>query len=429
MKKIYKLKAATKHSMRPILVHMLCFVFLSSTVLAQDKGIRFEHNLTWSEIAAKAKAEKKYIFVDCYTTWCGPCKYMTKNVFPLQEVGDFFNQAFINVKYQMDSTAKDNEEVKMKHADAAFINKEYKIMFYPTYLFFNPDGELVRRDGGSSEAAEFIALGKNALNPAKQYYMLAKQYEQGDHDPGLLKQLTLMAGEIPDEEFNSRYTNAYFATQKNLLSEDNLQVVYDATKSVNDTGFKLIMNNLAVFEKISSREHIVKNMKSIILLHEYSAKENRGLSNWTESGWATFNNRLKEKYPPFYQDVFIDIKARVAASKKQWTAFAKLVTQYAQSGNAYHEELNNYAWAVFRECADKAILNQALDWSLQSFTKQDKPEPGYIDTYANILYKLGRKKEALQWEKKAQETAIAQGAGKEWGQDVIDKINNGQKTW
>lgn len=429
MKKMYKLKALTKHSLKLNVLLMPCFVFVCSAVLAQEKGIKFEHNLTWSEISAKAKAEKKYIFVDCYTTWCGPCTYMTKNIFPLQEVGDFFNQAFINVKYQMDSTAKDNEEVKRKHADAAFINMEYKITFYPTYLFFNPDGELVRRDGGSAEAAEFIELGKNALNPAKQYYMLAKQYEQGDHDPGLLKQLTLMAAEISDEEFISKYTNAYFATQKDLLSEENLPVVYDATKSVNDTGFRLIMNNLTVFEKIKSREDIVKKLKTIILFQEYGAKENRGLNSWNESGWIGFKNRLKEKYPPFYQDVFIDIKARAAAAKKQWAAYAKLVTLYAQSGNAYHDELNNYAWAIFRECTDKVILNQALGWSLQSFANEEKPEPGYIDTYANLLYKLGRKKEALQWEKKAQETAIAQGAGKEWGQDVIDKINKGQKTW
>ena len=120
---MYILKAATKHRMMPNILLLLCFVFIRSAVLAQDKGIRFEHNLTWSDIAAKAKAEKKYIFVDCYTTWCGPCKYMTKNIFPLQEVGDFFNQAFINVKYQMDSTAKDDEEVKRKRGQVPTLTK------------------------------------------------------------------------------------------------------------------------------------------------------------------------------------------------------------------------------------------------------------------------------------------------------------------
>ena len=46
----------------------------------QYKGIHFEQGLSWKDILAKAKAEHKYIFVDCYATWCGPCKYMDKNV-------------------------------------------------------------------------------------------------------------------------------------------------------------------------------------------------------------------------------------------------------------------------------------------------------------------------------------------------------------
>jgi thiol:disulfide interchange protein len=45
-----------------------------------SKGIRFEHGLSWAQVKEKAKAENKYIFMDCYATWCGPCKAMDKNV-------------------------------------------------------------------------------------------------------------------------------------------------------------------------------------------------------------------------------------------------------------------------------------------------------------------------------------------------------------
>jgi hypothetical protein len=83
----------------------------------------------------------------------------------------------------------------------------------------------------------------------------------------------------------------------------------------------------------------------------------------------------------------------------------------------------------FQRCDDKEVLENALTWSKKSFTDQAKVEPGYIDTYANLLYKLGRNKEALEWETKAQDIAIKQGADKGWGQDVIDKINKGEKTW
>ena len=64
-----------------------------------------------------------------------------------------------------------------------------------------------------------------------------------------------------------------------------------------------------------------------------------------------------------------------------------------------------------------------------TFEKEAKIEPGYIDTYANMLYKLGRKDEALTWEKKAQAITIEQGSDKSWGQDVIDKINKDEPTW
>jgi len=37
-------------------------------------GIRFVQGLTWEKVVKRAKKENKYIFVDCYTTWCGPCK-------------------------------------------------------------------------------------------------------------------------------------------------------------------------------------------------------------------------------------------------------------------------------------------------------------------------------------------------------------------
>jgi len=35
----------------------------------------------------------------------------------------------------------------------------------------------------------------------------------------------------------------------------------------------------------------------------------------------------------------------------------------------------------------------------------------------------------LAWERKAQATAVEQGSDKNWGQDVIDKINKGEPTW
>src|ERR1700744_3062809 len=90
----------------------LLMILLSFVSLTHAQGIRFEDGYTWQQIKEKAQKEHKYIFMDCYATWCGPCKWMSKTIFPQKEVGDFMNANFINVAVQMDKTTNDLEAVK-----------------------------------------------------------------------------------------------------------------------------------------------------------------------------------------------------------------------------------------------------------------------------------------------------------------------------
>ena len=69
----------------------ILFSLIPFVLFAQDKGIHFEHGLSWQQVQAKAKSENKYVFMDCFTTWCGPCRFMSANIFPLQDVGDSMN--------------------------------------------------------------------------------------------------------------------------------------------------------------------------------------------------------------------------------------------------------------------------------------------------------------------------------------------------
>src|SRR3989304_4987727 len=76
-------------------------VYAFSQTQESEKGIHFEQ-ATFSEILAKAKKENKMVMVDAYTTWCGPCKWMAKNIFPNDTVADFYNKHFINAKFDME---------------------------------------------------------------------------------------------------------------------------------------------------------------------------------------------------------------------------------------------------------------------------------------------------------------------------------------
>jgi thiol-disulfide isomerase/thioredoxin len=141
-------------------------VLLSATNFAQ---INFEHD-SWDKIKAKAKAEHKLIFMDAYTSWCGPCKWMSSVVFTNDTVGKFYNSTFINAKFDMEK------------GEGVEIAKLYGVKVYPTLLYINGDGEIMHRAVGGRPATQFIALGKDAQNPEKCFATLNKKYLSGNYD-------------------------------------------------------------------------------------------------------------------------------------------------------------------------------------------------------------------------------------------------------
>ncbi|MFR7824172.1 MAG: thioredoxin domain-containing protein [Odoribacter splanchnicus] len=90
--------------MKRIVLFICCAFTLFHFVSAQNEGIRFEKP-EWKQVVRKASKEKKLIFVDCYTSWCGPCKELAKNIFPQKVVGDFYNRHFVSTKVDMDKDA------------------------------------------------------------------------------------------------------------------------------------------------------------------------------------------------------------------------------------------------------------------------------------------------------------------------------------
>lgn len=140
--------------MKKLLCTMVVSTFLISTAIAENKaenssnkGIMFQKG-TWEEVLDLAKKKNKLIFLDIYTTWCGPCKMLKNKTFPDSSVGSFFNANFIS--YAIDAESKDGAEVA----------KKYKIAGYPTLLFVNRNGDIVHETLGFHSPKELLELGK-----------------------------------------------------------------------------------------------------------------------------------------------------------------------------------------------------------------------------------------------------------------------------
>lgn len=107
-----------------------------------SKGTQFFKG-TFAQALAKAKQENKKLMVDCYTLWCGPCRYMATNVFPNDTLGKFMNEHFVCMK------------LDMEHGEGPERNKTFHVKAYPTFIFFDADGKEMNRFEGMAYQDEF----------------------------------------------------------------------------------------------------------------------------------------------------------------------------------------------------------------------------------------------------------------------------------
>jgi len=161
---------------------------LSAALLIAQNGTSFR-NLSMEDALMAATQEGKYVFVDCYTSWCGPCKNMADNIFPQKKMGDYFNPLFVSVKYDIE-----------QEDDGKQLAKDFEIKAIPTFLIFKQDGTLLHKIiGGSADADTFLKKVEEAFDDEKAYRSLKRIYENGTHDKELLLSILENFTSVGDE--------------------------------------------------------------------------------------------------------------------------------------------------------------------------------------------------------------------------------------
>jgi len=275
---------------------MACMI-IKAALAAHGQGIRFETNTTWAEVLAKAKAEHKYIFVDCYATWCGPCKQMDQNIYPLKEVGDIYNKQFVCVKLQTDTTKNDNEEIRSWYATARAISRTYGINSLPAFLFFDPDGKPEHKVSGTLDVKGFIQLAANAQNPEKQYYHILHDFKPGKLDTveekGLIAAFRfsdkVLAGKMAADYLN-RIPKSQIGSDnsKNIMNafKDDPQVLRVALTYINSFGKNSFLKgeNARFIEDLSEKQPEVQQISINYIIglkdSEWFIPENVAFISW-----------------------------------------------------------------------------------------------------------------------------------------------------
>ena len=423
-------------------------VFWPALLFAQ-KGIYFQnkHTYTWEQLKQKAKTENKYIFVDCFATWCGPCKLMDQEVYSADSVGEFFNKTFISVKVQCDTSKSDGDDVKAWYADAHQIVTENKITAYPTFLFFSPEGKLVHEDVGYQPTHDFLASGQAALNPHQQYYTLLERYQKGMKEYSEMPYLVSMAQKLSEKELSQSIAADYirnyldklpdtaFLTKENItfiaLSPPNLdskERIFDwcfhqpakIDTILHDKGFSGKVVNYVVY-----KEELIPPMMA-------------AQASGSEPDWNAISKSIDHKFgSTFVEENVLTAQLRWYRNAQDWKKYIKFLIAKMDHDKVEQNTpkdfwgivgLNSSAWDIFEHSDNKDELRKALIWS-DIVIANAEPKSGhnygeFIDTKANLLYKLGRKTEALALEAKAKEMTTNDKI-----QETYKKMQEGKPTW
>lgn len=130
-----------------------------------EGGIKFFEG-TFEQALAQAKQEGKLLFVDFYAQWCGPCKKMSRTVFPQPSVGEYFNKHFISLK--LDAEKPENVATA----------KKYKVDGFPTLGFIAADGQAISINVGYMSAEELIKAAKTATGDVLSFDKLYEMYRK-----------------------------------------------------------------------------------------------------------------------------------------------------------------------------------------------------------------------------------------------------------
>ena len=362
-----------------------------STFTVFSQGIKFEENHDLSAALVKAKAENKLVFIDAYAVWCGPCKVMARDIFPLKEVGDFFNAHFVNLKLDME--ANGNLEIA----------KKYEVKAYPTYLFLNAEGELVHQGLGSMPADKFIEVAKTATDSENNFSALSGKIKKGDLS---LTTINKYLAQNPYDKGNGALVESYFQTlpENQIYTKENWELFNNFVDDISSPSFQYFIQNR---EKIAG----------------FIGKKQVDEKIYKTMGNAYFQNPGTEaSLKSIDPELFGKVKTRVDMMKANgkfnqnkndkaaWDNLIK-VSSLAQNQITNPTELNNMAWLVYenyKKFNDKNALKSALGWAKKAH--ETAPDQDFIaDTYAHLLFETGKKKDALKMETKALDLATKAG--------------------
>ncbi|MEM7367839.1 MAG: thioredoxin fold domain-containing protein [Bacteroidota bacterium] len=369
----------------------------------QAVGIEFVSG-SWQEVVDQAKSERKLIFVDAYTVWCGPCKAMSRNTFPKEKVGAFFNEHFVSYKFDMEK------------GEGLEFAETYEVTAYPTLLFINHLGEVVHKSLGYKTPEQLINEGRQALDPKKNQVLVEMEYESGEADPATIYDYAMQL-HAQEKDFR-KPAEQYFATivkDKELLEARNWKAIQAFTSDINSREYQYVLSKQKKFMKRYGIQAVADKLYDVLKQTTIQSVITQNPTGYQEAVTLA-NSYIKDKGQTANR-----LRMVHAEANREWGVYAQKALYHFETYIIIQPKALDHSARLFAKHIDEpAKLEKAIEWARQSIAIEN--EAYNNETHALLLNKLGRHHDALKFANKALRIAILNDEQTDSLQQLVDEL-------
>lgn len=394
---------------------LLVLSLYSCNQVDTPKGIAFFHG-SFQEALQQAEQEEKLVFVDVYTTWCGPCKVMAQTVFPDHEVGQYFNTRFINVKLDAEDTSIDGPRIA----------NTYDVGAYPTLLFLNPDGTEIGRGVAGYDKEGFLRLAKDLLtkqsNNTELLAELSSRYQSGEREKDVVQEYLYIASLVIATSYGSdsyyplvekmgpifdEYVKTHRENETALINEKDFQLFrhYAERRPKSHPAISFVLEHfdsfLEVVPEFALCYFVVESNYSTVLDFAYagdpSYQDHIALLD-TELAHAhavvastdPTNAILKDQITPIARSQYL-------IATKDWAGYVADIEARIENADsdAARVRIKSRAAGRLMNSGDKEYMQLGTEYATSAY-EFDKTEPFNVLNYGGVLVNAGKLKDALE---------------------------------
>jgi len=270
--------------------------------------------------------------------------------------------------------------------------------------------------------APFITYGQLSTDKLQKdtsndfYYSSLKEYLFGVKKfvlmPFLIQKTEELNNKSLAEDLCKDYIDNYILKQPSviILSRDCILFLQTHIQGSRDEAFHFFMNNQRAIDSVVGDMDFTFRIVSYFISRDEIDPIVMNANKYNqEPDWTFLRELILKKYAFRYiEPTITDARLTWLAYKGDWTGYcANLVNRVLKYGPFAPVEasksfrFNWNAWDLFKHAINRRYLREALKWSDSAIKETGKPNAEYIDTYANILYRLGRKQDAIIYESQA----------------------------